>query len=288
MIAAKTRQWLPVMLVGAVSAGCLYALLLREPGGQAGRTTPTLYECSRLYVTRGAGARTRRLHPRRLAVVLAGACPDSHCDDLFFFLLQGPHHSRAFLADAAVRRPHPAGHAHVRSSRRFAPFCIVTEPYCVEAWSRPARSIGVVVTLLIAREYVSASQPLRSHVEYAGLIPRLERLAERSVTMTSFWSRHARHPMFMRWRSRLPTSTRETCSSFTSRPDKPAVVRLVNWALQRYKKCISWPVEGQICSHPVWVRASSKANVFRFLNTRKRLTTSIRGDGAQTVRLHDL
>jgi hypothetical protein len=96
-------------------------------------------------------------------------------------------------------------------------------------------AIGVIATLLLGYRYVSASLPIRTHIEYAGLIPHLERLASRfgDKDLVLFEGRAASELHAVA----LPLSYiygRNVLVLYDSRPDKTAVREFLTWAHERY------------------------------------------------------
>ena len=84
-----------------------------------------------------------------------------------------------------------------------------------------------VLVALLAATFWQQSRPIFGHVEYAGLIPRLEALAASSATTTSSSSSRATPRTCTCSRCRSPTSTRATCSSCQP-PPRPGAVQAVS------------------------------------------------------------
>ena len=144
---------------------------------------------------------------------------------------------------------------HFWLSRRFVDVILPAALLCVAAaallplsrvWPRPWASrpsvaaarmaVGLVIVALLGREYLQASSLIRSHVEYAGLIPTLERLASRfkDDDLVLFEAREASDVHVLA----LPLAyiyARNVLVLYRSRPDKPSVLRFLTWARQRYK-----------------------------------------------------
>ena len=167
----------PTLVAAVVCAAAVYALYLRQPGGKltdydafALRTFAYLLpDAYRQSWRRCSGmrwsARQRFWRDPALFVTVA----------IFavFLLLQNPHCSRAFLDGSPVRPSHPAGDAcSSRAARRW--------PECVGKRGRTRLlrgSLGFVFLALLGLHYARVANPLLDHVEYAGIIPKLEQLA---------------------------------------------------------------------------------------------------------------
>ena len=97
--------------------------------------------------------------------------------------------------------------------------------------------VGLAVVGLLGRAVPSRPPlPSASHVEYAGLIPTLERLAGRfkDDDLVLFEAREASDVHVLA----LPLAyiyARNVLVLYRSRPDKPSVLRFLTWARQRYK-----------------------------------------------------
>jgi hypothetical protein len=97
-------------------------------------------------------------------------------------------------------------------------------------------AIGIAATLLLGHHYFSFSQPIRTHVEYAGIIPRLEQLASTFADddLVLFESRRASDVHVLA----LPLSyiyARNVLVLATPQPDKPAVAHFLEWAGGKYR-----------------------------------------------------
>ena len=85
-------------------------------------------------------------------------------------------------------------------------------------------AIGIIATVLLGYRYLSASLPIRGHIEYADVIPRLERLASRfsDDDLVLFEGRAASDLHALA----LPLSyiyARNTLVLYDTRPDKQSV-----------------------------------------------------------------
>lgn len=95
---------------------------------------------------------------------------------------------------------------------------------------------GMLAVFALGHQYLAASQPIRSHIEYAGLIPHMEQLAARfgEDDLVLFEAREASDVHALA----LPLAyiyARNVLVLHSSRPDKPSILRFLTWARQRYK-----------------------------------------------------
>ena len=130
--------------------------------------------------------------------------------------------------------------------------------------ARP-RAIGVAFVALLAVHYTRAAQPVLPHVEYAGIIPRLEALAARigDRDLLIVESRNAVGHARAR-RCRWPTSTPATCSSSTRRrPDKAAFAAFLDWARTRYDGCCSSAAAAPTCCRRPGTRSAIASERFQ-------------------------
>ena len=187
-----TRQLLPPLLAVAVAALALYAYFLRAEGGRLAAGDAMAFRSFGWYVT-----------PPALLVAVVGACYFLYRDfwrdptfyltfvtfSTFFFYKTRivPEHfwtSRRFLGVAlpgailllAAFVQHIVKPEHL--AKLFAMAKRATVPGPVRVWHH-GLSIAIVILALspTALAYWRASEPVMRHVEYAGLIPRLEQLA---------------------------------------------------------------------------------------------------------------
>ena len=100
-----------------------------------------------------------------------------------------------------------------------------------------ARTVtGLVIVALLGQEYLQASQRIRSHVEYAGLIPTIGAARGRfkDDDLVLFEAREASDVHVLA----LPLAyiyARNVLVLYRSRPDKPSILQFLTWARQRYK-----------------------------------------------------
>ena len=232
-VAAATRTWLPRCLIAMVTVGAVYALYFREPGGRlAPHDAHAVRVFADLYLTRVAFALAVagyalvvwRSFWRAPALILA----ITMLSVVFFYKMRiWPEHfwlARRFLTEilpGALVFAAAAIFAPLSISNRFKP--VFT-------------AIGIIATLVLGQRYLAASQPIRTHIEYAGIIPRLERLAS-SLSNNDLVLLEARAASDLHALA-LPLSyiyARNVLVLSDSRPDKRAVREFLTWAHERYE-----------------------------------------------------
>ena len=232
-VAAATRTWLPRCLIAIVTASAIYALYFREPGGRlAPHDAYAVRVFADLYFTRiafalavaGYALVVWRSFWRAPALILA----ITMLSVVFFYKMRiWPEHfwlARRFLTEIL------AGALVFAAAAIFAPLWMSNRFKIVFT------AVGVITTLLLSQRYLAASQPIRTHIEYAGVIPRLERLASRfsDKDLVLVESRGASDVHTLA----LPLSyiyARNVLVLSDSRPDKPAVREFLTWARERYE-----------------------------------------------------
>lgn len=251
-LAARLRGAVPVVLAVALAGLALYAWFLREPGGRLAWHDAMALRSFGWYVTpvgvAAAAAGMALLVLRRFwfapALLTAGAV---YAVFFFYKIRIVPQHfwmARRFLpvilpmaclavaglafwltdrqgVQAAVRRWFARGEA-ARTHRR--------------PW-RETAGIAAAFALVapLGWQYWNASRPVRHHVEYAGLIPRLERLAQQfgDNDLVIVESRSASDAHVLA----LPLAyiyARQVLVLNTPRPDPVAFAGFLDWARQRY------------------------------------------------------
>jgi hypothetical protein len=232
-IASATRIWLPRCLIAIVAAGAIYALDFREPGGRlAPHDAHAVRVFADLYVTRialalavaGYALVVWRSFWRAPALILA----ITMLSVVFFYKMRiWPEHfwlARRFLTEI------------LPGALVFAAAAIFAPVWMSNRFKFVSTSVGVIATLLLSQRYLAASQPVRTHIEYAGIIPRLEKLASRfkDRDLVLVESRAASDVHVLA----LPLSyiyARDVLVLSDSRPDKPAVRDFLTWAHERYE-----------------------------------------------------
>jgi hypothetical protein len=234
-VSKATRTFLPLALIATVAAGGIYALFFREPGGRlAPHDAHAVRIFAHLYLTpiafglalAGYALVVWRSFWRAPALILAVTI-----SSLFFFYKMRiwPEHfwlARRFLTDILP------GALIFASAAMFAPVWMKAPGSSSRKGSRTIfTAIGAVATVLLGYRYISASSPIRKHIEYAQVIPRLERLASRfnDNDLVLFEARAASDLHALA----LPLSyiyARNVLVLYDSRPDKRAVREFLTWA----------------------------------------------------------
>jgi hypothetical protein len=104
----------------------------------------------------------------------------------------------------------------------------------------PRRAVGLLFLVLIGREYVRAAEPILPHVEYAGVIPRLERLAatidDRDLLIVE--SRNAATDVHTLALPLAYIYARNVLVLDSPTPDKTAFAAFLKWAEQHYARVL--------------------------------------------------
>jgi hypothetical protein len=240
-VATAVRRWLPIALITAVAVGSVHALFFRHAGaGLAAHDAYAVRTFARFYLT-----------PFALALALAGYAlvvwrsfwrapalllTISAFAFFFFYKLRiFPEHfwlSRRFV-DAIL----PAALLFVSAAALLPLSRITSSPWTLRPVVVAARIVtGLLIVALLGQEYLHASQRIRTHVEYAGLIPTLERLAGRfnDDDLVIVEAREASDVHVLA----LPLSyiyARNVLVLYRSRPDKASLREFLNWSRERYK-----------------------------------------------------
>ena len=230
-IAALVRVWLPRFLIAVVSIGAIYGLVFREPGGRlAPHDAYALRVFADLYFTRtalilaviGYALVVWRSFWRAPALILTVTVLA-----VFFFYKMRIWPENFWLARRFLTEILP-GALIFAAAAMFAPLWLTR--------SRPAfAAIGVLASLFLGQQYLSASQPIRTHIEYAGIIPRLEQLAamfgDDDLVIVEARAASDVHVLA------LPLSyiyARNVLVLYDSRPDKASVRTFLTWAHEKY------------------------------------------------------
>jgi hypothetical protein len=244
-IAAMTRQWLPRALIAMVGGGSIYAMYFREPGvALAAHDAYALRMFGDLYVTRialglavvGYGLVVWRSFWRAAAFILTITTLS-----LFFFYKMRIWPEQFWLARRFLTEILPATFIFVAAAL-FAPSWIegTTWKKMPAALGKAARpvlwAIGILAVILLGRHYLAASKPIRTHIEYAGIIPKIEQLAagfgDNDLVLVD--SREASDTHVLA----LPLAyiyARNVLVLANARPDKPTFARFFDWAREHYE-----------------------------------------------------
>jgi hypothetical protein len=241
-IAATTRKWLPPVLIATLLIGATYAYFFREPRALlAPHDAHALRMFVDLYFTRlafglalvGYALVVWRSFWRAPALILGITIAS-----FFFFYKMRIWPEHFWLARRFVPAILPGAFLFAAAAV-FAPLWILPREH---RWRRtPALSIasgaiGVLAGTLLAWHYFGASRTIRTHIEYADLIPRIERLAARFADddLVLVEAREASDVHVLA----LPLAyiyARNILVLDRSRPDKQALLKFLTWARERFK-----------------------------------------------------
>lgn len=227
----------PRALAAAVVVGAIYAMVFRKPGGRlAAHDAYALRTFTEYYLTLpvliaalvGYVLSTRRLFwraPAFFAVVTVFS---------FFFF-----YKIHIVPD------------HFWMARRFLPVILpgaLLFAVAAALGSRRGRpltqtlrwGVGLVFLLLVGREYARASAPILSHVEYAGVIPRLEQLASTigNDDLLIVESRDAGTDVHTLALPLAYVYARNVLVLSSAAPDKPTFGGFLEWAESRYARVL--------------------------------------------------
>jgi hypothetical protein len=242
----------PILVVAAILVAAVYALFFREPGpGLALRDAYALRTFANYYLTVpgllaalvGFALLARRHFwraPELFTTVALFSC-------FFFYKVR-------IVSD------------HFWMARRFLPvilpgallFAAGAALGGVRGTWAPTRllrtTIGVVFLALLASQYVRAARPVMPHVEYAGIIPRLEalagRLGDRDLLVVE--SRNALSDVHL---FALPLAyiyDRHVLVLSSPKPDKVAFGAFLDWARTRYARVLFLGGGGTDLLSPAW------------------------------------
>jgi hypothetical protein len=235
VLSAHVRAYAPSVLAGALILAAIYAFHFRAPAGRlAHYDAYALRDFVRFYLSVPA-----------LIAALAG-----------FALLarhrfwQGP----ALLVTIAAFsffffykiRIVPE---HFWAARRFLAVILPGALLCVSAaatwgirqtgWRRTVSvGIGAAFVLLLGIQYLRASKPVMAHVEYAGMIPELERLAAQVSVGEDLLLVESRDAGSDAHVFALPLAyiyARDVLVLASARPEREAFASFLEWALTRYR-----------------------------------------------------
>jgi len=254
-LATWIREVVPTLIATAVAVAALYALFLREPGGKlaaedayAFRTFATLYLTVPGTLAAILGffllARQRFWHAPSLFLTIA-----VFSFTLFYKIRIFPEHfwmGRRFLA---VILP---GALLLIAAVAFAT-ATTGRPWRLVRWTA-----GSTLLALLASAYLRASAPVLPHVEYAGLIPRIEELAatfgDNDLVMME--SRNAGGDVHVLATPLAYIYDRRVLLLASPRPDKLTMAQFVAWARTRYDRVFYVGGGGtDLLSHSYGVRA---------------------------------
>ena len=236
----QIRRWLPVVVTAVVVLAAAYAYFLRAPGG-------------RLAVHDASALRTYAayyLSPYGLVAALLGFVlfvRRSFWQDPGLILTISVFSLFFFFKIRVVPE-------HFWMARRFLPVILPASMLLIATaafwglemrWPSAPRArmrlaarflIGVAFVGLLGQQYVAAARPLWNHVEYAGVIPKLEELAsrfgDRDLVIVESRAASELHVLA------LPLAyiyARNVLVLSDSRPDRIAFLEYLTWARTQYR-----------------------------------------------------
>jgi len=230
------RTWAPAAIAAGIVGLAIYAWFFRFQGGRLAEHDASSLRMFGWYV-----------HPLAIAIAVAGfvllATRRFWKDPVFLSAAAG---SAVFFFYKIRIVPE-----HFWTTRRFVPILLPAVMLCLAAALvmpldlRGARArlagwirygVGAAVLAAIAASFWQAAAPVRAHVEYAGLIPRLEALANRLTDrdLLLVESRNATDVHVLA----LPLAyiyDREVLVLTSPRPDRLRFAGFIRWALEHYE-----------------------------------------------------
>jgi hypothetical protein len=277
-LSAFVERWAPAVIVITVWLLALYALLLRQPAGKlAAHDANALRTFTYWYLTLpgllaallGFALIVRRRFwrdPALIVTIAVFACV------LFFKIRIVPEHfwmTRRFLA------------AILPGSLVFAAAAALSGAKERVGPSLGRAMVGVVFIALLAFHYARASRPVMSHVEYAGLIPKLEALAGGigDDDLAIVESRDTGSDVHVLGLPLAYIYARNVLVLDSARPDKPQFAEFLEWAHTRYRRVLFVGGGGtDLLSHRYGVRpvASERFQVPEYASLLDAYPTTVR------------
>ena len=235
---ASAVQWIPIAMAGAVCVLALYAFVFRHAGGKlAAHDADALRVFTNLYLTLpalvaallGLVLVSRRAFWRDPALVMTVVVFSCF---LFYKIRIVPEHfwmTRRFLP---VILP---------GALLFASAAALGGAWTARSAAGALRAlVRVAFIALLASQYGRASRPVVGHVEYAGVIPRLEQIA-RTFEDDDLVIAEARDTGSDVHVLALPlayTYARNVLVLNSARPDKQLMAGFLDWARTRYRRVL--------------------------------------------------
>jgi len=231
------ERWVPTIVIAVMWLLAIYALVLRQPGGKlAAHDANALRTFTYWYLTLpallaaliGFALVVRRSFwrdPALIVTIAVFACV------LFYKIRIVPEHfwmTRRFLAVILPGTLLFACAAALSGAReRIGP-------------SLGRIVIGAVFVVLLAVHYARASRPVIDHVEYAGLIPRLQTLADtiRDGDLAIVEARDANSDVHVLGLPLAYVYGRQVLVLNSARPDKAQLAQFTAWAHTRYRRVL--------------------------------------------------
>ena len=261
-IGARVRVLAPRLLTAALIAAALYAMYFRRPGGRlAAHDAYALRTVTQYYLTLPAVAAALigyALAARRLFWSAPAFFTTLALYCFFFFY-------KIFIVPE-----------HFWMSRRYLP--LILPSVCLLAavaalgtrrgttLVRPLRwAIGILFLALLAQRYVRASDPILRHVEFAGVIPRLERLAA-GIADTDLLIVESGDAATDVHTLGLPLAyiyARNVLVFSSAAPDKLVFEGFLNWAHEHYTRVFFLGAGGTDLLSPAWDAVVAGTDRFR-------------------------
>jgi hypothetical protein len=232
---AAVVRLMPVALAGVVCLAALYALFLREPSG-------------RLVAADAYALRTFAVFYVSVPAVLAALlgytlfAQRSFWRDPALFLVVAVFGFFMFYKLRIVPE-------HFWAARRYLPVLLPAVTLFAAAAALGVAGVGGrarlvrpllggVFLVLLAMQFARVSRPLQGHVEYEGLIPRVESLAQRfgDDDLVIVESRDAGGDTHVFGLPLAYIYARNVLVLNSARPDKALVASFIDWARARYKR----------------------------------------------------
>jgi hypothetical protein len=252
VISRTTEFWAPIALSAALIAGAVYALYFRAPihGILAERDAYALRTFTNLYLTL-PGLLAALLGYALLARRVFWRAPELFVTVAVF----------AFFFFYKIRIPSE----HFWMTRRFLPVVLPGALLFAAAaafsgmsgaW-KPARwfraAVGVVFLGLLAQHYARAAAPVLPHVEYAGVIPKLEsisgQIGDRDLLIVESRGASDVHVLA------VPLAyiyARNVLVLDTPRPNREVFAAFLDWARTRYDRVLFMGGGGTSLLSPAW------------------------------------
>ena len=247
----RVRVLVPVALAAVVIVAAVYALWFRRPGGRlAAHDAYALRTFTQYYLTlpaliaalAGFLFACRRLFWRAPALFMTVAAFSLF---LFYKIRIVPDHfwmARRFLPEVlpAALLFAAAAALGTRTGRRWT--------------LAPRWALGLVFLTLLGREYARASGPILDHVEYAGVIPRLEQLASTigDNDLVIVESRNSGTDVHTLGLPLAYIYARNVLALNSPVPDKPTIAAFLQWAEGRYARVLFLGAGGTDLLSPDW------------------------------------
>jgi len=241
--AEATRRWLPLGLIAVITAGAVYALYLRQPAYRlAPHDAHALRIFADLYVMRialglavaGYALVVWRSFWRAPALILTVTTTA-----VFFFYKIRIWPENFWLARRFLTEILP-GTFIFAAAALLAPLWMRTM-----GSAAPDRkgvrlflsAVGMLGVLFLGRHYLAAAQPIRTHIEYADVIPKIEQLAagfgDNDLVLVEARAASDLHTLA------LPLSyiwARNVLVLYSPRPEKTSFAEFLAWAQKTYDK----------------------------------------------------